>query len=78
MDTLATLRKRMPALTNKEIAEVRDFSAIEAEGGEARDKEVVALAEMLPGRDRSTIYRELRRNSTHPDGLYRPFRAQER
>ena len=31
----------------------------------------------LLGRDRSTIYRELRRNSTHPDGSYRPFRAQE-
>jgi IS30 family transposase len=31
----------------------------------------------LLGRDRSTIYRELRRNSTHPDGAYRPFRAQE-
>lgn len=31
----------------------------------------------LMGRDRSTIYRELRRNSTHPDGAYRPFRAQE-
>jgi IS30 family transposase len=31
----------------------------------------------LLGRDRSTIYRELRRNSTHRDGAYRPFRAQE-
>lgn len=31
----------------------------------------------LLGRDRSTIYREIRRNSTHPDGAYRPFRAQE-
>jgi transposase, IS30 family len=34
------------------------------------------VAQLL-GRDRSTIYRELRRNSTHPDGAYRPFRAQE-
>lgn len=31
----------------------------------------------LLGRDRSTIYRELRRNTTHRDGSYRPFRAQE-
>lgn len=28
-------------------------------------------------RDRSTIYREIRRNSTHPDGAYRYARAQE-
>ncbi|HEY0811183.1 MAG TPA: IS30 family transposase [Longimicrobiales bacterium] len=31
----------------------------------------------LLGRHRSTIYREIGRNSTHPDGGYRPFRAQE-
>jgi len=31
----------------------------------------------LLNRDRSTIYRELRRNTTHRDGSYRPFRAQE-
>ena len=36
----------------------------------------VEMARLL-GRDRSTIYREVRRNSTHPDGAYRPFRAQE-
>lgn len=31
----------------------------------------------LMGRHRSTIYREIRRNSTHRDGAYRPHRAQE-
>lgn len=31
----------------------------------------------LLGRDRSTIYREIRRNSTHRDGAYRAARAQE-
>jgi len=31
----------------------------------------------LLGRDRSAIYREIRRNTTHPDGSYRPLRAQE-
>jgi IS30 family transposase len=36
-------------------------------------KEIARLME----RDRSTIYREIRRNSTHRDGSYRPFRAQE-
>lgn len=37
---------------------------------------VAAIAHIL-GRHRSTIGREIRRNSTHPDGYYRPDRAQE-
>jgi transposase, IS30 family len=37
---------------------------------------VVEIARLM-GRHRSTIYREIARNSTHPDGSYRPFRAQE-
>jgi IS30 family transposase len=37
---------------------------------------VTAMARLL-GRHRSTIYREVSRNTTHADGSYRPLRAQE-
>ncbi len=37
---------------------------------------ISAIARLME-RHRSTIYREVSRNSTHPDGAYRPFRAQE-
>jgi IS30 family transposase len=37
---------------------------------------ITDMARLL-GRHRSTLYRELQRNSTHPDGAYRASRAQE-
>lgn len=37
---------------------------------------ISAIARLME-RHRSTIYREVSRNTTHPDGSYRPFRAQE-
>lgn len=37
----------------------------------------ISAIALLMERHRSTIYREVSRNSTHPDGAYRPFRAQE-
>lgn len=37
---------------------------------------ITEIARLL-SRHRSTIYREIQRNTTHRDGSYRPFRAQE-